>query len=88
METKASITEPSTERDFVPALFANKDRSVVILADNRTGEKTFSGMVIHADGNAAKRYAVGTYSASWTYEQFKRLPRGSQIAITIIQEFQ
>ncbi len=88
METKATINEPAAEKDYFPSLFANKDRSVVILADNRTSEKTFSGMIIHAAKEAAKRYATGTFSAGWTYDQFKRLPRGTKIEITLVQDGQ
>ena len=87
METKATINVPTTEKDFFPALFANKEQTIIILADNRTSEKTFSGMIIHVAPQVAKKYAIGNYSSGWTYEQFKRLPRGSQIEITLVQSF-
>ena len=45
-------------------------------------------MIIHAAKEAAKRYATGTFSAGWTYDQFKRLPRGTKIEITLVQDGQ
>lgn len=85
MKSSATISEVVAEKDYYPSLFVNNNKKIVILADGRTGDKTFSGMVIHSD-DSAKRYAVGTYSSAWTFEQFKRLQRGSEVTITIKQE--
>lgn len=85
METEITIKEKKVVKDFFPCLFANKDRSVLILADEKTGEKTFSGMVVHSSGSTRKT-VIGTYSTGWTYEQFKRLPQGTEVTITINQE--
>lgn len=88
MKTEININEPTVEKDFFPALFTNKEKTILILADNRTSEKTFSGMIIHASSSVAKRYSIGTYSSGWTYEQFRRLPRGTQIRIDLEQSFE
>ena len=85
METQVEIKEKKLLDDYFPSLFTNASKSVVILADARTSQKTFSGMVIHADGTAAKKNALGTYSTGWTYEQFKRLPKGSEMTLIIVQ---
>lgn len=86
METTIEIKKRKVVDDYFPCLFANGSESVVILADGRTSEKTFSGMVIHSDKSAAKKSALGTYSTGWTYEQFKRLPKGSEVTILITQD--
>ena len=85
MRTELSITEVKKNKDYFPCLFTNKNRSVIILADSRTGDKTFSGMVIHSDG-ANKKCLVGIYSTGWTYEQFGRLPKGANCIIGITQD--
>lgn len=83
MKTELHITEPKKKDDYFPSLFANASKTVVILADGRTGERTFSGMVISSDQE--KKNVVGTYSTNWTYEQFKRLPKGTNVIIGITQ---
>lgn len=85
METTIEIKEATKVKDFFPAIFSNKDNSIIILADERTSEKTFSGMIIHIEGNNRKAIAVGAYSTSWTYIQFSRLPKHSEINIKIVQ---
>ena len=85
MKTELSITEAKKTKDYFPALFANKNRSVIILADARTGDRTFSGMVVHSDG-ANKKCCIGIYSTGWTYEQFARLPKGTNVIIGITQD--
>lgn len=85
METTIEIKEKKIVDDYFPCLFANAAKNIIILADARTSPKTFSGMVIHADGSTAKKNATGTYSTGWTYEQFKRLPKGSEVTIIIEQ---
>lgn len=85
MKTEIVIKEEKKERDYFPSLFRNKDNSVIILADGRVSAKTFSGMVIHCT-NDAKKMTLGTYSTGWTYEQFTRLPKGSEITMNLIQE--
>ena len=86
METAIEIKKRKVVDDYFPCLFANDSESVVILADGRTSAKTFSGMVIYADKTAAKKSVIGTYSTGWTYEKFKRLPKGSEVTIIITQE--
>lgn len=86
MQTIIEIKERKVVDDYFPCLFANSGKTVVILADSRTSEKTFSGMVIYADKQAAKKNVLGTYSSGWTYEQFKRLPKGSEITLCITQD--
>lgn len=85
METKATIETPKKERDYFPSIFSNRDNSIIILADERTSDKTFSGMIVHSSGNNQKT-VLGRYSTGWTYAQFTRLPKGSNIALTISQE--
>jgi hypothetical protein len=85
METKISIEEPSKERDYFPCVFANKDKTIVILAEGRTSDKTFSGMIIHSS-NLGKNSSLGVYSTGWTYAQFSRLPKGSKLSLNITQE--
>lgn len=84
METKITINEPTTERDYFPCLFSNKTQSVIIMADERVNDRCFSGMVIHSD-DSSKKTLTGIYSAGWTYEQFTRLKKGSEIGLKIIQ---
>lgn len=84
MESKIVIQEVKKEADYFPSLFTNKDKTVIILATERTGEKTFSGVVVHSDSKATKTL-IGVYSTSWTYEQFKRLSKGSSVEITLTQ---
>lgn len=85
METNIKIETPNKERDFFPSLFSNKDNTIIILADSRTSDKTFSGMVIHSS-NSSKNATLGYYSTGWTYVQFSRLAKGSKILLTINQE--
>ena len=85
METIIKIKKTSDIKDFFPALFANKDNTIIILADDRTSEKTFSGMIVHIEGEKGKSAVLGTYSTSWTYIQFSRLPKYSEINLTIVQ---
>lgn len=85
METAITINEAAQTKDFFPALFGNKDRSIIILADERTSEKTFSGMIIHITGEKGKSANLGLYSAGWTYVQFQRLPKYATINLTIKQ---
>jgi len=85
METKIEIKSPNKERDYFPSLFSNKDKSIIILADSRTSEKTFSGMIIHST-NQGKNSLLGNYSCGWTYAQFTRLSKGSEINLTINQD--
>lgn len=85
MEATIEIKEERIERDYFPCLFADKSRNVVILADARTSERTFSGMVIYADKNAEKK-AIGKYSTGWTYASYERLPKGSMVQINLLQE--
>jgi hypothetical protein len=86
MEVIIEIKEKKVRDDYFPCLFANNNKSVVILADGRTSEKTFSGMVIYAAGDDRKRTTLGTYSTGWAYSQFTRLPKGSEITLCITQE--
>lgn len=86
MNTLIEIKEKKRVDDYFPSIFTNSSNSVVILADGRTSDKTFSGMVVHAGKDAAKKYALGIYSTGWTYEQFKRLPKGSEVTLVITQE--
>jgi hypothetical protein len=85
METTIQIETPRKERDFFPSTFTNKDNTIIILADSRTSDKTFSGMIIHSS-NQGKNATLGTYSTGWTYAQFSRLPKGSKITLNIMQE--
>lgn len=85
METKIEIQETEKVKDYFPALFANKDRSIIILADERTSDRTFSGMIIHISGDKGKATTLGTYSSGWTYVQFSRLPKNASITLTIKQ---
>lgn len=84
MKTQIQITEPKKERDYFPCLFANSNQTIVILADGRTSDRTFSGMVISSDQD--KKNVVGTYGTNWTYQQFSRLPKGTNVIIGITQE--
>ena len=59
METAIEIKEQKYVDDYFPALFANANRSVVILADARTTDKTFSGMIIHAGKRACAENGSG-----------------------------
>ena len=85
METKIEIKETEQVKDYFPALFANKDRSIIILADERTSDRTFSGMIIHVSGDKGKATTLGTYSSGWTYAQFSRLQKNASITLTIKQ---
>jgi len=85
MKTSIKINDEKKDKDYFPSLFTNKDNSVIILADSRISDKTFSGMVIHSNNNT-KATLLGTYSSGWTYAQFKRLSKGSVIDINITQE--
>lgn len=85
METKIQIHTETEQKDFFPALFANKDNSIIIFADAKTSDKTFSGLIIHST-NAGKNGTLGMYSTGWTYAQFTRLPKGSVIKLTITQK--
>lgn len=86
MESRLEVEMGTVEKDYYPALFANKDHTVIILADQRTDQQTFSGMIIHSHGNT-KKALLGTYSTSWTYTQFKRLPRTTVIDLTLTQDY-
>lgn len=85
MESKIIIEEAKVEQDYFPSLFANKDKSIVILATSRTGDKTFEGVIIHS-ANKTNKGTLGLLSSTWSYEQFKRLPKGSKIMLELIQE--
>jgi hypothetical protein len=85
METAILIESPIRERDYFPSIFTNKDNTIVILADSRTSDKTFSGMIVHS-ANQSKNAVLGTYSTGWTYSQFNRIPKGSKISLSINQE--
>lgn len=85
METSIQIETPKKERDYFPSTFTNKDNTIIILADSRTSDKTFSGMIIHSS-NQGKNAVLGTYSTGWTYAQFSRLPKGSKVTLNITQE--
>ena len=86
METIVEIKEKKNVDDYFPCVFTNSSKNIIILADARTSEKTFSGMIIHAGKDTAKKTALGTYSTGWTYEQFKRLPKGTELTLMITQE--
>ena len=86
METRVEIKEKKTVDDYFPCLFANGSKTVIILADSRTSEKTFSGMVIHTEKTSSKTSPLGIYSTGWTYDQYKRLPKGSELTLHITQE--
>lgn len=83
MKTQATINKPEARKDYFPCLFANANQSIIILADARTGDRTFSGMVIHSEQE--KKNCVGTYGTAWTYQQFTRLPKGANVVIGITQ---
>jgi hypothetical protein len=85
METIIEINECKEEKDYFPALFTNKDNTIVILADARTSQKTFSGMIIHTDNKARLTNALGKYDTGWTYLLFHRLPKHSTVNIAIEQ---
>ena len=85
METTIQIESPKKERDFFPSLFTNKDNSIIILAESRTSDKTFSGMIVHSS-NQTKSAILGTYSTGWTYAQFSRMVKGTKITLNITQE--
>ena len=85
METNLTIENPKKERDYFPSVFSNKDNTIIILADERTSDKTFSGMIIHSSGSS-KKTVLGNYSTGWTYAQFTRLPKGSNLKLGITQE--
>lgn len=85
METIIEIKEAVQTKDYFPCLFTNKDKSIVILADERTSEKTFSGMIIHVTGEKGKAIQLGRYETGWTYQQFSRLPKNSSITLMINQ---
>lgn len=87
MKSQASVIKKEEEKDYYPSLFMNKDGSIIILANERTSEKTFSGMIIHSDGNTAKT-VLGVYSTGWTYVQFKRMPKGSTANIILTQSIE
>lgn len=84
METKITINESKNVNDYFPSLFSNKDKSIIILADSRTTDKTFSGMIIHSS-NETKNGRIGLYSTGWTYLQFARLPKGTLLNIEVKQ---
>ena len=44
METNLKISEPEKNKDYFPCLFTNKNNTIVILAEERTSDKTFSGI--------------------------------------------
>ena len=73
METTVSINKPADKRDYFPALFTNKDNSIIVLRDESITDTTFSGMIIYSKGNN-KKQLLGTYSNGWTHAQFSRLP--------------
>lgn len=85
METKITINEAKKDKDYFPSLFANKDNTIIIFADARTSDKTFSGIVIHTT-QQTKMGTLGVYSTGWTYQQFQRLPKGSSVTLEILQE--
>lgn len=85
METTIKIKKTTEVKDFFPALFTNKDNTIIILAEERTSEKTFAGMIIHIEGDKGKQTTLGAYSSSWTYIQFSRLPKYSEINLTLVQ---
>lgn len=85
MKTSIQIDTQKKEKDYFPSLFSNKDNSVVILAESRTSDKSFSGMIIHSSNNIPKNI-VGTYSTGWTYSQFTRLAKGTKITLNFEQE--
>lgn len=85
METNIKIKKTNEVKDFFPAIFSNKDNTIIILADARTSDKTFSGMIIHIEGDKGKSINIGVYSTSWTYVQFSRLPKHSEINLNIVQ---
>jgi hypothetical protein len=85
METIIEINEAGQIKDYFPCLFANKDKSIIILANERTSDKTFSGMIIHVTGEKGKSSVLGKYESGWTYVQFSRLPKNSSITLTIKQ---
>ena len=82
MKTELELNEKLNENDYYPSLFTNEYKSIIILANERVGDKTFSGMIIHSN-NSGK---IGLYATGWTYQQFKRIPKGSEVKIKIIQE--
>jgi len=85
METKATITSPKNERDYFPALFSNKDNSIIILAEEKISDTLFSGMIIHSEGNN-KKMLIGTSSSGWTRTQFKRLEENTIINLELKQQ--
>ena len=85
MKTELILKEKEDVKDYYPALFSNKDNSIIILATERSTEKTFSGTVIHS-ANKSTSGVFGKYSEAWTYVQFSRLKEGSEIVLSIIQE--
>lgn len=85
METTIKINEANQLKDYFPAIFVNKDSTIIILADDRTSDKTFSGMIIHISGDKGKTVNLGLYSTSWTYTQFSRMAKYSEINLTIKQ---
>lgn len=85
MEAEVKITEKTRVNDYYPSLFANKNRSVIILADARVTDRTFGGMVIYSKGDN-KKMLLGTYSSGWTFEQFERLSKGTIVELSITQE--
>lgn len=85
MKSEIIINEPEKERDYYPSLFSNKDNTIVILATERTSEKTFSGVVVFSE-NETKKGTFGLFSTGWTFEQFKRLPKRTEINLKLFQE--
>lgn len=86
MKSEVIIEELKTDKDYFPALFANKDRSIIILANERVSEKTFAGVIISINNDKGSKVKLGTYSNGWTYVQFQRLPKGSVINLKLIQD--
>lgn len=84
MKSSAVINEPKKQNDYFPCLFANKSKDIIILADGRTGDRTFSGMIVSS--TTEKKNVVGTYSSNWTYDQFARLPKGTNVEINLTQD--
>lgn len=84
MDSKIKIEEPTQENDYFPSLFTNKDNTVIILADGRTGDKSFSGMIIHSE-NKTDKTLIGKYSTGWTYAQFRRFKKRTSIDLNLIQ---
>ena len=84
MKVTADIEECKKVNDYFPSIFTNKDNTIVILADARTSQNTFSGMILSSHNNS-KGCTVGTYGTSWTYTQFHRLPKNSIIKLEIEQ---